>query len=98
MGDRPSQIVHLLNRYDLRTLTLVGIRSSRLQRKIIWRYLTCWSRIKSPLSGNDLRRLGYQPGEQFKQILETLLIATLDGELQGRADAEAFVKQQFSRE
>jgi len=97
-GDRPSQIVHLLSRYDLRTLTLVGIRSSRFQRKIIWRYLTCWSRIKPPLSGNDLRRLGYQPGEQFKQILETLLIATLDGELQGRTEAEAFVKKQFSRE
>lgn len=94
-SDRPSQIVRLLSAYSLATLTLVGIRSSRPQRKLIWHYLTHWSTVKPPVSGNDLRRLGYQPGKQFKQILEVLLTATLDGELHDRADAEAFVIKNF---
>jgi len=96
-GDRPSQIVQVLNRYSLPTLALVGIRCDRPQRQIIWRYLTHWSQVKPPLSGNDLRRLGYLPGKQFKQILEALLMATLDGELRNRAEAEMFVTEQFPR-
>jgi tRNA nucleotidyltransferase (CCA-adding enzyme) len=96
-GDRPSQMVQVLNRYSLPTLALVGIRCDRPQRQIIWRYLTHWSQVKPPLSGNDLRRLGYLPGKQFKQILEALLMATLDGELRNRAEAEMFVTEQFPR-
>jgi len=96
-GDRPSQIVQVLNRYSLPTLALVGIRCDRPQRQIIWRYLTHWSQVKSPLSGNDLRRLGYLPGKQFKQILEALLMAALDGELRNRAETEMFVTERFPR-
>jgi len=53
--------------------------------------------VKSPLSGNDLRRLGYLPGKQFKQILEALLMAALDGELRNRAETEMFVTERFPR-
>lgn len=93
---RPSQIVHRLNRYDLPTLALVSVRAARPLRRLIWRYLTYWSQIKPPLDGNDLKRLGYKPGKQFKQILDTLLTATLDGELaEGRSPAEAYVQSHF---
>jgi tRNA nucleotidyltransferase (CCA-adding enzyme) len=47
--------------------------------------------VRSLLTGNDLQQLGFKPGAQFRQILDELTIATLDGEISDRAAAEAFV-------
>ncbi|HEY9648911.1 MAG TPA: CBS domain-containing protein, partial [Chroococcidiopsis sp.] len=90
-GDRPSQIVQALKPHDLGTLTLLGIKSPRPVRKLIWQYLTHWAQLKPLLDGNALKALGYKPGRQFKQILETLLAATLDGEIATVSQAEAFL-------
>lgn len=99
---RPSQIVRYFADYDLPTLALLTVRSPRRRRRLIWHYLTVWSQVKSPLDGNDLKRLGYKPGKQFKPMLDRLLAATLDGELNGdletlRQQAEQLLAQQFSQ-
>jgi len=91
----PSQIVQVLQLYNFPMLLLLAIRSNRPLRKIIWRYLTHWSLVKSPLNGKALKALGYQPSEQFKQILEALTTATLDGEIRDRAEAEVFLQHHF---
>ena len=93
---RPSQIVQLLRPYNLPTLILIAVQSSRIIRRYIWRYLTELSHIKPPLNGNDLKQLGYQPGRDFKRILEALLIAKLDGEVRDRASAEVYLAEKFS--
>lgn len=93
---RPSQVARLLSPYDEALLVLIAVRSQRSLRKIIWRYLTVWSTVRPPLDGNDLKLLGYKPGPQFKQILEALSAATLDGVIQTRSEAEAFLSQRFS--
>ncbi len=49
------------------------------------------------LSGNDLMRLGYQPGPNFKSILEAVQSAQLEGALSTSADAEAWVKENFEK-
>ena len=90
-----SQMVQVLQHYDLPMLMLVAIRSNRALRKMIWRYLTEWSLVKPPLNGKALKTLGYKPSDQFKQILEALTNATLDGEICDRAQAEAFLQQHF---
>ncbi|MFQ3617590.1 MAG: CBS domain-containing protein [Cyanobacteriota bacterium] len=97
---RPSQIVRHFAAYDLPTLALLTVRSDRPRRRLIWHYLTVWSQVKPPLDGNDLKRLGYKPGKQFKLILDRLLAAVLDGELQGdpdtlRQQAEHLLVRQF---
>ncbi|MBL1174546.1 CBS domain-containing protein [Pantanalinema sp. GBBB05] len=92
---RPSQIGQLLQPYEPELLVLVAIRSSRSVRKQIWRYLTCWSQIKAPLDGRDLQAMGYRPGPQFKQILQALMAATLDGDIANREQAEIFLKERF---
>lgn len=98
---RPSQIVQLLSQYNLATLLLIGVQSPRFIRKQIWQYLTRWSNVKPPLDGNDLKSLGYKPGHQFKQLLDALVAATLDGEISAntseelRAEAEAFLVKHF---
>jgi tRNA nucleotidyltransferase (CCA-adding enzyme) len=92
---RPSQVVRELGQYDLSTLILVAVTVPRSMRRQIWQYLTCWSQVKAPIDGNDLKALGYKPGRQYKQILDQLLSATLDGEITNRAEAEAFLAAQF---
>ncbi|MGL5872449.1 MAG: CBS domain-containing protein [Xenococcaceae cyanobacterium] len=88
-----SDIVKLLRNYKTADLILFAVRSNRKIRGIIWQYVTDWSQIKPFLNGNDLKSLGYKPGQQFKQILEDLLIATLDGKICDRTEAEAFLQE-----
>ena len=71
------------------------VRSTRPIRQNIWRYLTEWSHIKAPLNGNDLKALGYKPGKQFKEILDALLTAILDDQIDSCESAEAFVAEHF---
>ncbi len=76
---RPSEVFKLLSQFKLPSLILIAVRNSRQIRRQIWRYLTEWKQIQSPLNGHDLQALGYPPGKQFKEILDALLVATLDG-------------------
>ncbi|MBW4448318.1 MAG: CBS domain-containing protein [Spirirestis rafaelensis WJT71-NPBG6] len=92
---RPSQVVQLLRKYDLPMLILIAVRSQRVVRRKIWQYLTVWANVQPILNGNDLRKLGYKPGPQFKQILDDLLGGTLDGVVSDRASAEEFLFQHY---
>ncbi|KOP22635.1 poly(A) polymerase [Hapalosiphon sp. MRB220] len=91
----PSQVVKLLRSYDLPTLILVALHSSRPIRKQIWHYLTVWANIQPILNGNDLKKLGYKPGPQYRQMLDDLLAATLDGKICDRTDAEEFLNTNY---
>ena len=92
---KPSQVVQLLRQYDLPTLILVGLQSPRSIRSQIWRYLTVWAEVQPPLNGNDLKKLGYKPGPLYKQILEHLLAAKLDGIIGDRPQAEKFLAENY---
>lgn len=93
--DRPSQVFQHLCLYDLATLVVLAATSERSVRQTIWRYLSRWSRMQPLLTGHDLKALGYKPGRQFKQILDTLLAAQLDGDISNRTDATAFLATYF---
>jgi tRNA nucleotidyltransferase (CCA-adding enzyme) len=91
----PSVVVDRLSSYTLPALVLIATAQPRPMRRQIWQYLTHWRQVKPPLDGNDLKALGYPPGRQYKQILDALLNATLDGQVVTRSDAEAFLAQHF---
>lgn len=91
---KKSEVVLLLRRYKLPTLIIIACRSHS-ERRLIWQYLTKWSKIQAPIDGNDLKKMGYKPSPQFKEILDRLLFATLDGEIQNRNDAEEFVRVNY---
>lgn len=95
--DRPSQIFHALNLYDAHTLMLVAARSNRHIRQTLWHYLVGWLPMKPPLDGNDLKRMGYKPGKDFKMILDTVRDAALDGAIATTAEAEVLVRSRFSK-
>jgi tRNA nucleotidyltransferase (CCA-adding enzyme) len=90
-----SEIYKFLRQYQNVSLILVAVRSPKPLRRTIWQYLTQLSQIKPPLDGNDLKALGYKPGPIYKQILDDLLIATLDGQISDRTQAEIFVKGNY---
>ncbi|HUJ30385.1 MAG TPA: CCA tRNA nucleotidyltransferase [Candidatus Acidoferrum sp.] len=54
--------------------------------------------VKPPrlLTGDDLRALGYKPGPQYKEILDAVEEAQLDGRLVDREEAIRLVKSTFS--
>lgn len=93
---RPSQIVALLRPYSEPLLSLLAVRSNRVGRRLIWRYQSHWAQIKPLLDGNDLKVLGYAPGQQYKQILGELLNLGLDGAVADRAAAIEYVQNHYS--
>ena len=96
--DRPSQVLHQLQSYDLPLLLLVAVRSDRPLRRQIWHYLTQWSQVKPLIDGQALKALGYKPGQHFKRILADLLAATVDGMVGDRSQAEAFLLSRYPQD
>jgi len=99
--EQPSQIYQCLKPHSAVITVLVAVQVSQPLRRKIWHYLTHWFAVKPPLSGADLKQLGYKPGPQFKVMLDVVLAATLDGKLgkteeEQRQGAIALVQRQFS--
>jgi tRNA nucleotidyltransferase (CCA-adding enzyme) len=95
--ESPSQVVELLRQYDLPMLILIALQSPRSLRHQIWQYLTVWANIQPLLNGNDLKKFGYKPGPQYRQILDNVLAATLDGVIKDRSEAEEFLAQHYPK-
>lgn len=102
---RPSEVVRSLSAYETQTLLLVAVQSSRGLRRQIWQYLTHFSQVKSLLNGRNLKALGYKPGPIFREILEDVFAATIDGVFadagnreEQRKAAIAFVCQKYPLE
>ncbi|MEA5579104.1 CBS domain-containing protein [Anabaena sp. UHCC 0451] len=93
----PSQVVHCLRKYDLPTLILIALQSQRKIRRKIWYFFTNLKNIQPLLNGNDLKDLGYKPSPIYKQILDDLLTATLDGAIKDKAEAEKFLANHYPR-
>jgi len=92
---RPQTLVRTLEGYKLPMLVLLAVRSSRRIRRRIWQYLTYWSQVNAPLDGYDLKTLGYQPGPQYREMLDSLLDAALDGVIQNPTEAKQFLAHYY---
>lgn len=90
-----SEIVQLLRPYQISTLILLAVASPRNLRRKLWQYFSNLANVQAPLNGNDLKQLGYQPGPQYKEMLDTVLAATLDRVIENREQAIAFLLQHY---
>ena len=52
-------------------------------------------RPKPLVTGDDLIRMGYEPGPRFKEILQEVEDAQLEGQIKLREEALQFVKERF---
>ena len=91
----PSQIYNILRSHKPLSLILLAARSDKQIRSILWQYITKLSQTKPILTGNDLKTLGYKPGPLYKQILDNVMAATLDGKIYDRPSAEKYVMENY---
>jgi tRNA nucleotidyltransferase (CCA-adding enzyme) len=96
LGDRPSDSYREFQGWDVGSLLLL-LDGDRVCRRKVWRYLSDWRWVQPILDGDDLAKLGYKPGKQFKAILNDLLMAQLDGQLAvaDRVAAITFVRSRY---
>jgi tRNA nucleotidyltransferase (CCA-adding enzyme) len=78
-------------------LTLLARMERAGIRKAISDFLTTTRRVRPTLRGDDLRALGIRPGPIYRDILNSLLYARLDGHVQSRDDELRFVRRRFAR-
>ncbi|MGL6344914.1 MAG: poly(A) polymerase, partial [Waterburya sp.] len=90
-----SQIYQLLHVYKPLGLILFAARSQKNIRRLVWQYLTKLSQVKPLLDGNNLKDMGFAPGPLYKQILDDVLAATLDGQLNDFNAAQEYVKTRY---
>lgn len=66
---------------------LAALAALSATRRAVQRIRRFWeriSRIRLLISGEDLQRMGYRPGPDFKEALREVLKAKIDGRVQGR--------------
>lgn len=88
---KPSQIYDSLHGHSLSELLLICDRHPYTLGRQIWQYIVRLSRMPPLINGGTLKRLGYKPGPQFRNILTAVHYATLDGELTTVQAAETYV-------
>lgn len=92
--DDPVETHKLLSKFNLETiLFLMALSKDRKKQRVISHYLTELRNVKTILKGNDLKRMGIEPGPVYSKILNKLLEEKLRGRLRSREDEEQFVKR-----
>ncbi len=82
IGQKPSKIVTALDPYSI--LSLAVIRFMNLQPEVeslLDDYQSTWKRIKASIDGDEMIRLGYPPGPDFRSLLTDLRNAIIDQEI-----------------
>ena len=76
----PSEVYRALERKDDEFLLLLAAALPEQEGKVL-NYMKEWRFIKPLVSGKDLKNLGLRPGPHFKEYLNTIKYAIIDGKL-----------------
>jgi tRNA nucleotidyltransferase (CCA-adding enzyme) len=94
--ETPSQTFHTLLGLDWETLLLTMALTSRENtRRQVAEFITTYRFVKPAIDGNDLIEMGYEPGPQFQEILETIRDAKLDGQLKTADEEKRLIAKLF---
>jgi tRNA nucleotidyltransferase/poly(A) polymerase len=90
---RPSEVVQLLRGLPVPALRiLVGLESKAVSAAIR-AFLNKYSKVAIATTGADLRGTGLKPGPAFREILDELLFARLDGRIRSVTEERALLQQ-----
>ncbi|MCJ7546966.1 MAG: hypothetical protein MUP30_09125, partial [Deltaproteobacteria bacterium] len=64
-------------------------------QKAISLFFTQLNAMKVSLRGRDLRDLGIKPGPLYREILDTLLVARLEGTIKTKEDEMRYVRAHY---
>jgi tRNA nucleotidyltransferase (CCA-adding enzyme) len=92
---RASQRYRLLQAYECSELLMMGDRHPYTLGPPIWHYIVQLSHQSPLITGATLKRLGYKPGPQFRDILNAVNMLALDGEIITAQEAEAYVLDHY---
>lgn len=88
----PSQIVARLDAVPLPALYIIDhVCPSGAARNLIRRYAFQWRHVHPVTTGNDLRALGLPPTSVYRNILEALRSAWLDGQIHSEDEEKALL-------
>jgi tRNA nucleotidyltransferase (CCA-adding enzyme) len=88
----PVEILKLLGNLKLEVILFsMALSKDRRKQRVISRYLTELRNVRTILKGDDLKRMGIQPGPVYSRIFKELLDEKLRGCLKLREDEEKFV-------
>jgi tRNA nucleotidyltransferase (CCA-adding enzyme) len=93
---RPSEIYWLLQERSHESLIyVIAMARKKTAKKAVSLFVTHLRHYKTQIQGADLKKMGYKTGPIFKTILNHLLEAKLDGEVESRADEIEFIRQNY---
>jgi tRNA nucleotidyltransferase (CCA-adding enzyme) len=75
----------------LLTVRLLNEGSPSSTAGVLDRFVGEWRHMKTAVTGHDLRRMNLPAGPLYSRLLERLLDARLDGEVQNESDERALL-------
>lgn len=89
-----SRLVSVLEREPIVSVfALYLINSNNKFGQKLHRYAKEWRHVRPRLDGNDLKKMGLKPGPDYRNILERLRFAWLDGEVKNVKQEKALLKR-----
>ena len=93
---RVSEIYWLLQERSHESLLyLIAMARKKTAKKAVSHFVTHLRHYKTHIQGVDLKKMGYKSGPIYKTILNHLLEAKLDGEVESRADEKKFIRKNY---
>lgn len=89
IDSRPSEWTYALEKLPLLSIYAVYLVS---RENALLSYISIWRHVKPQTSGDDLKKLGLQPGPRFGEILTELRSAWLDGVLSNKTEEEELLR------
>ncbi len=77
-------------------LYMMATTKKKSVKKAISHFITGLRDIKIAVSGKDIKKMGLEPGPIYRQILQAVLDAKLNGELKTRKDELIFIRSYVS--
>lgn len=89
---KPADVYRLLSGLSDETLLFLMAKSNgETVKRHVSAFLTTYQHVKPVLTGRDLKTMGLKPGPQFKEILDRLLDARLNGEIKTESEERDLV-------
>jgi len=93
---RPSEVEKAIRPYADRLRILLAVRAALGETRagdLLDRYQAEWREVETVLDGNDLRAAGLPPGPRYAALLDRLLAARLDGEVEDEEGERALLEE-----
>jgi len=99
VGRPPSIVTIYLEKFSILSIKAVYLATDDpKQRELLLAYENSWSKITPSVSGHDLRARGLPPGPVYREILDGLRFAWLDGKINTLQEEAALLAELTNRE